>query len=241
MYKYFISILLFFVLVDGFSQKPGKPPEKQEKEIVKTKNDSIIYKTAYGFRAGFDISKPILASINSSYSGLELVGDYRISKRFFVAAELGYEEQTTNEDYTNSTVKGSYAKLGFNYNAYENWLDMNNEIFVGFRYGLSIFDQTLNSYTPNVNTTYFPANAINSANTAQSLNAHWSEFLFGLKVETFNNFFVGASISYKVMISVKEPENFKTLYAPGFNTIYETSTGFGFNYTISYLIPFKKK
>ncbi|SDS00180.1 hypothetical protein SAMN05216503_1652 [Polaribacter sp. KT25b] len=240
MYKYFISIFFLFVLVDGFSQNPRKP-EKPKSEIKEPKKDTIVYKSAYGFRLGMDISKPILSSISSSYSGFEVVGDYRISKRFFVAAELGYEEETTDEDYTNSTVKGSYARLGINYNAYENWLDMNNEIFVGFRYGFSLFDQTLNSYTPNVNSTYFPADLIDTPVTASSLNAHWTEFLFGLKVETFNNLFVSASISYKVMMSTKEPENFKTLYAPGFNTIYETSTGFGFNYTISYLIPFKKK
>jgi hypothetical protein len=234
MYKYFISAFLFFVLVDGFSQA-------KETAITETKKDTIIYKSAYGIRLGIDISKPILGSISDSYSGFEIVGDYRISKRFFVAAELGYEEQNSIEDYTDSSTKGSYAKLGFNYNAYENWLDMNNEIFVGYRYGFSLFDQTLNSFTPNVNSSYFPANSINNPVTASSLNAHWSEFIFGLKVETFKNLFVSASASYKVLMSVKEPEKFKTLYAPGFNRIFESSTGFGFNYTVSYLISFKKK
>jgi hypothetical protein len=225
---------LFFVFVDAFSQVKETP-------IKETTKDTIIYKSSYGIRLGADISKPVLANISNSYSGFEIVGDYRVSKRFYVAAELGYEEQTSQEDYTNSTAKGSYARLGFNYNAYENWLDMNNEIFVGYRYGFSLFDQTLNSYTPNVNSTYFPAIPINTPVTASSLNAHWSEFLFGLKVETFKNLFLGASVSYKVLMSSKEPENFKTLYAPGFNRIFESSTGFGFNYTVSYLIPFKKK
>ena len=73
------------------------------------------------------------------------------------------------------------------------------------------------------------------------MNAHWSEFVFGIKVETFKNLFLSASVSYKVLMSAKEPENFKTLFSPGFNRIFESSTGFGFNYTISYLIPFKRK
>lgn len=235
MYKYFISIFFLFVFIDGFSQK-------QKKEIIKTEKDTIVYKSPYGIRLGVDISKPILSSIDgATYNGFELVGDFRISKRFFVAAELGYEEKITKEDYTNSKAKGNYVRLGFNYNAYENWLDMNNEIFVGYRYGFSFFNQTLQSYTPNVNTTYFPANNINTPITTTGLNAHWSEFMLGLKVETLKNLFISASISYKIIMSTKEPQNFKTLYAPGFNRIYETSTGFGFNYTISYLIPFKKK
>ncbi|MFQ3297909.1 MAG: hypothetical protein ACI921_001902, partial [Polaribacter sp.] len=29
--------------------------------------------------------------------------------------------------------------------------------------------------------------------------------------------------------------------SPGFNRIFESNTGFGINYTISYLIPFSKK
>jgi hypothetical protein len=233
MYRYFISIIFCFVVVSTFSQEPTKKVEE--------KNDSIVYTSPYGIRLGIDISKPIKAAIDGDYnSGLEIIVDYRISKRFFIAAELGFEDETTQEDYSNSTAKGSYIRLGFNYNAYENWLDMNNEIFVGLRYGFSVFDQTLNSYSPNVNNPYFPTTPINTPVTT-SLNSHWTEFMFGLKVETFKNFFIGASFSYKVLLNVKEPDNFKTLYSPGFNRIFESGTGFGFNYTLSYLIPFKKK
>ncbi|MCL7763092.1 DUF6048 family protein [Polaribacter sp. Z014] len=241
MYKYFISICFLFVFVNGQSQ------EQKKDTLIDAKKDSIIYKSNYGLRLGVDLSKPILAQFNNTYSGLEIVGDYRIKKNLYIAAEVGYEEETTAEDYTNSTVKGSYLRLGVNYNVYKNWLDMNNEIFIGYRYGFSLFDQTLNSYTPNVitglddNPIYFPSNANTTANTASDLNAHWSEFVIGLKVETFKNFFVSFSGSYKILMSVKEPDNFETLYAPGFNRIFESSTGFGFNYTMTYLIPFKKK
>ncbi|ARV14627.1 hypothetical protein BTO07_05440 [Polaribacter sp. SA4-12] len=235
MYKYIISICLLFVFVDGFSQ------EQKKDTLIDSKTDSITYKTNYGLRLGIDISKPIKSQFSGTYSGLEIVGDYRIKKNLYIAAEVGYEEETSEEDYTNSTSKGNYIRLGFNYNAYQNWLDMNNEIFIGYRYGFSLFEQTLNSYTPNVNSQYFPANSITTPLTTSDLSAHWSELVFGLKVETFKNFFITFSGSYKVMMSVKEPDNFKTLYSPGFNRIFETGTGFGFNYTLTYLIPFKKK
>ena len=241
MYRFFISIFFLFVFVDGFSQL-------QQKDTVSTSKDSIVYKSPYGIRLGIDISKPIKAAIDGSYhNGFEIVGDYRISNSFYFAAEIGFEEETNKEDFTNSTAKGSYLRVGFNYNAYENWLDMNNEIFIGYRYGFSIFDQTLNSYTPNVvtgeenNPPYFPTNTITTPITATSLNAHWSELVIGIKTETFKNFYVSASVSYKVLMSVKDPDNFKTLYSPGFNRIFESDTGFGFNYTLSYLIPFSKK
>lgn len=234
MYKYIISICLLLVFVDGFSQE-------QKEKVSEENKDSIVYKSPYGIRLGIDISKPIKAAVDGDYNnGIEIVGDYRLSKRFYAAAELGFESETTQEDYTNSTSKGSYIRLGFNYNAYENWLDMNNEIYVGLRYGFSIFDQTLNSFTPNVFGDYFPGN-LNITPVTSSLNSHWTEFMVGVKVETYKNLFIGVSMSYKVLINTSEPDNFKTLYSPGFNRIFDSGTGFGFNYTISYLIPFKKK
>jgi hypothetical protein len=240
MFKYFINILFFLVVVDAFSQE-------QPKDSLTTGKDSIVYKSPYGIRLGVDISKPILAQVDGSYNnGFEIVGDYRLTKRLYVAAELGFEDANTQEDFTNSTASGSYIRLGVNYNLYENWLDMNNEVFAGFRYGLSIFNQTLNNYEPNVvngednGLPYFPSTLI-STNDSTNLNAHWSEFILGIKVETFKNLYLSTSISYKIALSIKEPDNFKTLYSPGFNRIFDTATGFGFNYTISYLIPFSKK
>ncbi|WP_088322742.1 DUF6048 family protein [Polaribacter tangerinus] len=238
MFKYFINIFLLFFSVFVVAQ------EQQKDSLFVKQNDSLVYTTNYGLRLGVDISKPILASFNSRYKGLEIVGDYRIKPNLYIAAEVGFEEENSIEDYTNSTAKGNYIRLGFNYNTYKNWLDMNNEIFVGYRYGFSLFNQTLNSYTPNVSDinsgNYFPANSIISGEKT-SLNSHWSELMVGIKAEIIKNVFVGFSVSYKILMSIKEPENFKTLYSPGFNRIFESNTGFGFNYTISYLIPFSKK
>ena len=239
MYKYFISICLLFVFAENFSQ------EQKKDSIIPQEKDTVIYKTNYGLRLGMDISRPLFSSLYSNYNGLEIVADYRIKKNVYIAAEIGFEEKTSIEDYSNSTSKGNYIRLGLNYNAYDNWLDMNNEIFVGYRYGFSLFNQTLNNYTTNVsdmeNGSYFPAvlNTIGQAST--SLNAHWSEFMIGIKAETLQNLFIGFSFSYKILMNVKDPKNFKTLFSPGFNRIFESNTGFGINYTISYLIPFSKK
>ena len=225
MLKYIISLCFCLIIGVSFAQQ----------------KDTITYKKPYGLRIGLDISKPIKSTFDSGYSGFEIVGDYRISDSWYLASEFGFEKQTTDEDFLNSTSKGKYIRLGANYNSYQNWLDMNNEIYVGFRYGFSVFDQTLNSYTPNVGNTYFPTNTITTPQTTTGLTAHWTEFQFGIKHETFKNLFLGFSVSYKIMLSVKDPSNFKTLYAPGFNRVFESNTGFGFNYTISYLIPFVNK
>lgn len=235
MYKYFINICLLFWVVIANAQEQVKDNSNT------VENDSVVYKTNYGLRLGVDISKPIKAQLDETFMGFELVADYRVAKNLYVAAEMGFEEETTNEDFTNSTAKGNYVKVGVNLNTYKNWLDMNNEIFVGYRYGYSRFEQTLNNFTPNVNTLYFPANQINTPITATNLDAHWSEIVVGVRAETFKNVFISFSGSYKLLMSNKEPENFQTLFAPGFNRVFKGGTGFGFNYTLTYLIPFKKK
>jgi hypothetical protein len=227
------------VITENFSQD-------QLKDSTFTKEkDTLVYKTNYGLRLGIDISRPVFSSLYRNYAGLEIVADYRIKKNIYIATEIGFEENTSKEDYSNSTSKGNYMRLGLNYNAYKNWLDMNNEIFVGYRYGFSLFNQTLNSYQTNVsdgeNGSYFPTVVNTTEQSSVNLNAHWSELMLGIKVETLKNVFVGFSVSYKVLMSVKEPNGFKTLFSPGFNRIFESNTGFGLNYTFSYLIPFSKK
>ena len=232
MYRYIISLCFLFVFVGGYAQQSTNNESSK---------DTVVYKTNYGLRLGIDLSKPIRALLQDNYSGLELVGDYRISKKWYIAAELGTEEFTTREDFTNSTSKGSYARVGVNFNSYKNWLDMNNEIFIGFRYGFSTFEQTLNSYQVNVGNVILPSDVITSSVTETGLTAHWSEIQVGVKAEVFDNLFMSISGAYKILINVSDPPNFKTLFAPGFNRIYASNTGFGFNYTISYLIPFGKK
>ena len=205
------------------------------------KKDTVKRKESYGIRVGVDLSKPIISFMEEDTKGLEVVGDMRILNNYYAAVELGFEDKISKEDYMNFTTKGTYLKAGVNYNAYKNWKGMNNEIYVGVRYGFSLFNQTLNSYTPNVKGTYFIPTEVLPDTEFKDLSAHWAELVFGIKAETFKNLYLGFSFSFKTMISTKEPDNFKNLYVPGFNRVYLNDTGFGINYTLSYLIPIVRK
>jgi len=225
-------ILLYFI-----SLLVGLSSYSQQKTDTLKKTDS------YSIRVGIDISKPITTIFEPDTKGFEIVGDIKFKRNLYVAAEFGFDEKTTQEDYLNFTTKGSYAKIGINYNAYKNWVGMDNEIYVGVRYGFSFFNQTLNNYTPNATGTFFTPETLAPNSEFKDLTAHWAEFVFGLKVETFKNLYLGASFNVKKIINTKEPENFKNLQIPGFNRVYLNNMGVGFNYTISYLIPIiiKKK
>lgn len=204
--------------------------------------DSIVIKEKFGIRVGADLSKAITSIIDESYKGFEILGDYRVYKDYYAAAEIGIEEKHYTEPYLDGTANGSYIKIGANYNAYENWLDMQNEIFVGVRYGFASFSQTLNKFAIYSNDTYFPIDIRHSNQEFKSLNASWGEVQAGLKTEVLNNLFLSVHVQLKVMISDKKPDNFDNLYIPGFHRTYgDGAIGVGWGYSLSYLIPVVKK
>jgi len=130
--------------MDGVIPEAPKPIVK--KNATEIKNDTIVKTDRYGFRVGVDLYKLTRAFYDKNYKGLELVGDYRLTKKYFLAAEVGNENKTTEDDRLNTTAKGTYLKVGFDYNGYENWLNMENIISIGMRYGVSSFSQQFNTY-----------------------------------------------------------------------------------------------
>jgi len=203
--------------------------------------DTILQKESYGIRVGFDISRPLIQTLQKQDLGFEITGDYRVAKNWYAAMEIGYESEPGLEDFMDFHTEGSYAKIGFNYNAYENRQGMNNEVYVGMRYGFAQFKQQLNSYTIVDFSDYFSNYLANQGTVFDGLSAHWVELHFGLKVETIPNLFLTAGVHFKKLLSDKEPEGFANLYIPGFNNVLLNRNAVGFNYTLSYLIPIKKK
>ena len=166
-----------------------------------------------------------------------------MTKKYYLAAELGAEDKTTEDDRLNTTTKGTYLKAGFDYNLYENWLDMENIISIGLRGGFSTFSQELNTYkiyNPNPYWGEIPAK--DSGEKFNGLSAGWVEVVLGIKAQVIRNIFVGFSVRMNALVYDKKPsDNFENLYIPGFNRTYAGNFGAGFNYTISYFIPLYKK
>lgn len=202
----------------------------------------VVYPERYGLRVGVDLHRLTKSLYDSNYKGLEVVADYRLTQRFYIAGELGNEEKNVADDRLNFTTNGSYFKVGFDYNSFENWLDMENMIYVGMRYGVSSFSQTLNTYQIYDPTNYFGETmSVTSGEKFDGLNASWLEVVGGIKAEIFNNLYLGFSVRLNYLVSNKKPDNFDNLYIPGFNRTYDGKFGAGLNYTISYFIPIYKK
>ena len=227
MLKYIFSIGLLCVSFLG---------NAQSKDTTK-----VLFPERYGLRLGADLHKIAHSFYEKDYRGFEIVGDYRLTKRFYLAGELGNEDKTIDDDRLNFTTKGTYFKVGFDYNSFENWLDMENMIFIGMRYGVSSFNHTLNSYKIYDPTNYYGENIVISGEKFSGLNASWLEVVGGIKAELFNNLYLGFSVRLNYLVSNKRPEGFDNLFIPGYNRTYDGKFGAGFNYTLSYFIPIYKK
>ncbi len=214
----------------------------QEQEQQTVVQDTLPPGEKYGLRVGIDVGRLIRTSLDDDYSGFEIVGDYRFYKNFYVGAELGNESLLRDEENINTEGKGSYIRVGFDYNAYDNWYGMQNSVYVGLRYGFSTFDQKLNDYTVFTGTNYFGPTEITEPTESKGLNASWLEFVFGTEVEIIKNLYMGVSLSLRSLISEKTPDRFDNLYIPGFGKTNDfSSIGVGYGYSVSYLIPFFKK
>jgi hypothetical protein len=209
---------------------------------AQTQTDTIKFKEKYGLRVGADISKLIRSFIEKDYSGFELMGDYRVYKNYYAAAEIGNETMTFNSNTLAVTTKGSYIKVGADYNAYENWTGMENMVNIGARYGFATFSQTLDQYSIYTNSQYFPPNVTEGPFESKGLTASWIELMVGIKVEVLNNLYLGGNVQLKRRITQTIPRDFDNLIIPGFNRTYDDSFfGVGYSYGISYLIPLYKK
>jgi len=229
----------------------------QDQNPRQSQADTLEQTDPYGLRFGVDLSRPVQSFLGDRYTGIELVGDFRLRDRLFLAVELGNEEKGQSEilgeedpgpsdllyDYT---TKGSFVKLGVNFNSYQNWYGMNNVIFIGGRYAFSSFSQTLNSYSYFDSNRYWDPNGFQTgSNTSQEfggLNASWLELVVGLNAEIFGNFYLGMSVRLGYLFTDKSADEFPNLWIPGFNKVTDGSKfGTGFNSTLSYFLPLYKK
>lgn len=237
MLRYSFSILFTLFSIVNWAQgtpKKGAIAEKATDTVKKTQR--------YGIRIGADISKLARTLYDKNYKGLELVADYRLTKKMYLAGEIGNENKTTDDDRVNFTTKGTYFKAGFDTNFYENWLDMENMIHLGLRYGVSSFSQELNTYKIYDTSGYFPSNnTVVSGKKYDGLSAQWAEVVAGMKAKLFSNVYAGVSVRMHYLIRQKKPSDFDNLYIPGFNRTYAGKFGAGWNYTLTYFIPLYKK
>ena len=195
-------------------------------------------------RLGFDLLKPILSSSEGDNLNYEIVSDLQLTDNIYLAGEYGLVDKVIEDENINFNSSGSFLRIGFDYNMFENWIGMDNSIYIGLRYGTSNFSSKILDYNVRNKDSYFSNLVTNEFQTIEysNLSGNWIELLLGIKVETFKNVYLGLSLRLNKLLSDKKPDNFGNLFIPGFNKVTDENTfGSGFNYTLTYSIPLKKR
>ena len=202
--------------------------------VISKDSLNVQDKKSLKIRLGLDIGKYIWAQAHHSQS-VDLVADINIHKNYYAVLNLGQESHHTENALLNFDTKGSYIRLGLDYNLYDNWLDMDNQICLGFRYGFSRFYNHLNSYSVNQSDAAILPQSIAVNKDFSSLSAHWFELTSTMQVQTFKNLYLGVGLSIKYLIAAGQNEDFEVAYIPGFykKNAY-TNLGFGVQYLITY-------
>ena len=211
-------------------------------------NDTLIKKDKLlkinKIRLGFDLLKPVLSSSEGDNLNYEIVGDLQLTENIYLAGEYGLVDKVIEDENINFNSTGSFLRIGFDYNMFENWIGMDNSIYIGLRYGTSNFSSKILDYNVRNKDSYFSNLVTNEFQTIEysNLSGNWIELLLGIKVETFKNVYLGLSLRLNKLLSDKKPDNFGNLFIPGFNKVTDENTfGSGFNYTLTYSIPLKKR
>ena len=217
-------------------------------EIENKKTDSTTVKKKLinidKLSIGIDLYNPIYSSINDDDLSYELITSLRILEDFSIASEIGSLDRYIEDENVNFTSTGEYIKFGFDYNLFNNWIGMDNSIYLGMRFATSSFNNKIDSYTLRNPDSYWSNNVTSDYETINhsDQNANWIELLVGIKVETIKNIYLGINLRLNRLLSNTSPNNFNNLYIPGFNKVTDdNSWGSGFNYTLTYSIPLKKR
>ncbi|MCK5468257.1 MAG: hypothetical protein KAI99_07110 [Cyclobacteriaceae bacterium] len=168
----------------------------------------------------------------------EVEGDIDID-RFFVVANYGLSNYKLSEETYVYENNGSYLRLGADINFMQRNPHLNVALF-GLRYVASSFNDKLDYDTRAVihSQTGWP----NTRETISNPNAkaNWYEMVTGLKIRVVKQLYMGFTLRFKFLMKIKGTKNLRPYYVPGFGKNINTSA-FGFNYYISYRLPFRKK
>lgn len=169
---------------------------------------------------------------------LEFEADIDIDA-FFLVVNYGLSDYNLNETTYNYSNTGRYFRFGFDFNFMRDDPHY-NVAFVGLRYATSGFEDQLNFDTQAIieSETGWPNTTETFSNS--NLNARWFEMNAGLKIRVVNQLFLGFTVRYKLFLQVTGVEDLRPYYVPGFGKNV-SSAAFGFNYYVSYRLPFRKK
>jgi len=210
--------------------------QKQDsvKKIAKPKKDF----TPTGIRVGTDLIDLGKTFAGKSFQGWEINGDIDLAN-YYITADIGSWSKNVslvrngfnNGNYSNG---GSYFRAGVDINLLGKDPDK-NMLFFGFRYGRSLFHESLN-YTDSSIATQ-PANY---HLTNDKVSGGWGELTSGLRVKVWKGLWMGYTARMKFAPGTKgNNSTFIPYDMPGYGIV-SKQLWWGFNYQLFWKFAWKK-
>jgi len=191
----------------------------------------------YGPRFGLNLAPFVSYFANPPVIGAEASMDFEIYPNYYPVFEAGYATLSDSVNESSYSSGGFYARIGLDYNllSVEDRSE-HHAITIGFRYGTSIFRHSAENIT--VPSGYWGDLIIE--NYENTLNGHWFELVGGITAEVANNFFLGWTVRYRILINPDMDPQIRPRLIPGYGNGTE-KRGFGFTYSVLYKIPLLKR
>ncbi len=191
----------------------------------------------FGPRIGLDISRFVYLFLDPAETAAEATLDAEVYRNLYPVLEVGYSSLDEKEGDFDYSMNGGYFRVGADYNVLKpKERSVHHTLTVGLRYGLAQFKHRAEHVT--IPSDYWGDYLLESHEN--SLTGHWLELVGGVKAEIFNNFFLGWSLRYKILLNPEIDPLFTPLIVPGYGKG-SMNRGLGFSYTVSYMFPILKK
>jgi hypothetical protein len=184
-----------------------------------------------GPRVGVDLAGLVLLYTEPERSIYTFSVDYEAWQDIYPVLEFGFQNVKLKRETYNYISSGIFGRFGVDLNLlkYEQ-TNVYEMFFTGFRYGISyLTHQADDIYLADP---YF-GDVTGEAVNENQLNVHWISLVGGVKVEVFDNFFMGWSVFANIKLMQIEDENMTPYNIPGFGPG-DKRTSVLFNYTLSY-------
>lgn len=230
--KYCISIALLLIYVAGRAQEKPAQEKPTPKKPIKPKKDL----TPTGIRVGTDLIDLGKTFSGKTFQGWEINGDVDFAN-YYLAVDIGSWAKNLvipNGEYTNG---GNYFRIGADINLLGKDPDK-NMLFFGFRYGRSIFHESL-SY---LDTTNYQLFGIANRDVSNSnVTGGWAELTTGLRVKVWKGLWMGYTARLKIAPGTKGNSASLSPYdMPGYGPV-NSKPWWGFNYQIFWRFNWKKE
>lgn len=159
--------------------------------------------------------------------------------RFFLVADWGLSRVAIDEPTYVYKNNGTYRRFGVDINFMHDDPNL-NVAFFGIRHGHANFSDELEYDTRAVIQSDIQWPNTTETTSNDWVRANWLELNTGLRIRVVKQLYMGFTVRYKLLLAYKGTEDLKPYYIPGFGKNVGTS-GAGFNYYISYRLPFRKK